>query len=122
MSTIKFLLDEHVDPRLRKALKQRYSEIVIWCIGDPGAPALQSSDPDILIWCEANDFSLVTNNRASIPVHLKEHLASGLHVPGIFVLNPGMRMGETADELALIWGASDPDEYFDLLSYLPVSS
>ena len=46
MNTRKFLLDEHVNPRLREAVRQclreavrQYdSEIVAWCIGDPGAP------------------------------------------------------------------------------------
>ena len=122
MSVFKYLLDEHVDPRLRKALKRRYPEIVVWRVGDIGAPALSSPDPDILTWCETNNFSLVTNNRASIPIHLRNHLAAGRHVPGIFILNPNLTMGQTADELALIWGAATPDEYADQLKYLPVSS
>lgn len=121
MSTIKYLLDEHVNPRLRKALKQQAPDLIVWRIGDAGAPALNSLDPDILRWCEANNFSLVTNNRASMPVHLQDHLAAGRHVPGIFVLNPKMTMGETALELALIWEATEPDEYTDQLRYLPVS-
>jgi hypothetical protein len=32
-----------------------------------------------------------------------------------------MTMGETIDELILIWSASDSDEYADQLRYLPVS-
>jgi hypothetical protein len=121
MSAIKYLLDENVDPLLRKALKRREPEMVVWRVGDAGAPALQSTDPDILIWCEANAFLLVTNNRASMPVHLQNHLAAGRHVPGIFILNPNMKIGETVDELATIWGAAEPDEYFDQLKYLPIS-
>jgi hypothetical protein len=122
MSTIKFLLDEHVNPRFRKALVRRESEMIVRCIGDVGVPPLQTSDPDILLWCEAHGFSLVTNNRASMPVHLQDHLAAGRHIPGIFVLNPNMTMGETIDELILIWAASDSDEYVDQLRYLLVSS
>jgi hypothetical protein len=122
MSAIKYLLDEHVDPRLKRALKKNWPDMVVWRVGDAGAPPLRSSDPDILIWCEANDFSLVTNNRASMPVHLRDHLAAGRHVPGILVLNPKMKLGETAQELALIWGASEMEEYIDLLNHLPLSS
>jgi hypothetical protein len=33
-----------------------------------------------------------------------------------------MTMGETIDELILIWAASDSDEYVDQLRYLLVSS
>jgi hypothetical protein len=121
MSMINYLLDENVNPRLRDALQRRLPDMVAWRVGDPGTPALQASDPDILFWCEANNFILITNNRASMPIHLRDHLMNGRHIPGIFILNPDMTISETADELALIWEASEPDEYFDRLSYLPVS-
>lgn len=122
MSEIKYPLDEHVDPHLKRALKKNWPDMVVWRVGDAGAPPLRSSDPDILIWCEANSFSLVTNNRASMLVHLRDHLDVGRHIPGIFVLSPKMKMGETAQELALIWGASEMEEYLDLLNHLPLSS
>jgi hypothetical protein len=121
MSAIKYLLDEHVNPRLQKALRRQSPEMVVWCIGDPGAPALHSLDPEILSWCEAHSFSLVTNNRASMPVHLRVHLDLGRHVPGIFILNPNMSWGETVDELALIWSALEAEEYANRLNYLPIS-
>jgi hypothetical protein len=122
MSAIKYLLDEHVNPRLQKALRRQSPETVAWCVGDPGAPLLHSLDPEILIWCEAHSFSLVTNNRASMPVHLRNHLAAGRHVPGIFILNLNMSMGETIDELTLIWSVSEAEEYADQLNYLPISA
>ena len=119
---MKYLLDENVDPDLRKALHQRWPEIVVWMIGDPGAPVRGTLDPDILLWCTARDFSLVTNNRASMPAHLREHLSAGREVPGIFILDPDLTIGTTAEELALIWGASTKGEYDNRLNFLLVSS
>lgn len=114
MSEIKYLLDEHVNSRLRKALKQLAPDIVVWRIGDPGTPPLGTLDPEILLWWEYRGFSLVTNNRESMPVHLREHLDAEHHAPGIFTLNPSMAIGETAEELVLIWGASEAERnYFD---------
>jgi len=121
MSATQYLLDEHVDPRLKKALKRNSPEIIVWRVGEPGAPKLSTPDPDILIWCEMKGFSLVTNNRASMSVHLQNHLAAKRHIPGIFILNPKMAVSETADELSLIWGASEAEEYYDLIWYLPLS-
>jgi hypothetical protein len=116
-----FLLDENVDPRLRKALKRRFPEMVVWQVGDAGASAKGTLDPDILHWCEVHDFCLVTNNRASMPVHLREHLLAGHHLPGIFILNSAMSLGDTVAELGLIWELSTPDQYTDLINFLPVS-
>jgi hypothetical protein len=121
MAQRKYLLDENVNPRLRKALKQHSSEMIVWRVGDVGVPPRGTSDPDILLWCEANSFSLVTNNRASMPVHLKDHLMKGQHILGIFILKDGMSLRETVEELTLIWEATELEEYADLLNFLPVS-
>ena len=120
MSTLKYLLDENVNDSLRKGLHARHPEIVVWRIGDPAAPPIGTLDPAILAWCEENGFALVTNNRDSMPDHLRDHLAAGGHVPGIFTLHASMSIGEMIEELALIWGASEPGEFADQINYLPL--
>lgn len=121
MNRIRYLLDEHVSEHLRKAVRKYDSDVIIRRIGETGVTAIGTSDPDILIWCETELFCLVTNNRKTMPGHLKEHLAEERHVPGIFVMNPNMTMSETAYELALIAGASEPAEFTDMLIYLPIT-
>ena len=121
MSEIQYLLDENVVPAFRTALLQQAPTMVVWKVGEPGVPPKGTKDPEILDWCEENQFMLVTNNRKSMPDHLTDHLEKGRHIPGILELNPNMGIGETVDELMLIWGASEPLEYQDLILYLPVS-
>ncbi len=60
-----------------------------------GVPPRGTLDPEILVWCEQNGTILVTNNRASMPVHLHDHLAEGRHIPGIFILNSKMGIRQT---------------------------
>jgi hypothetical protein len=121
MSAVRYLLDEHIDPALRVQLVRHEPEMIVWIIGDPGAPVRGTPDPDILLWCEANGFLLVTENRASMPVHLKAHLEAGGHVPGILTLKPGTAMGDIIEELRLIWAASTSQEFRDLIVYLPIT-
>jgi hypothetical protein len=120
VKTIRYLLDENVDPLFRTELLRHQPEMIVWRIGDPTTPPRGSPDPDILRWCEANLFILVTNNRKSMPQHLQTHLAAGRHMPGIFELSPNMSIGEIIEELILIWFVSDIDEYRDKLLYLPL--
>lgn len=85
--------------------------MVIWCVGESGAPPLKTSDAEILVWCENKHFTLVTNNRATMPVHLRAHLEAGDHIPGIIILKRNMVMKEIVEELVLIWEVAEPDEY-----------
>ncbi len=121
MSDIRYLLDENVGHLFRAALLKREANMIIWKIGDPGVPQKGTKDPEILCWCEENAFTLVTNNRASMPQHLTDHIIKGRHIPGILELNPNMSVGKTVEELVLIWGASEPEEYRDVIIYLPIS-
>lgn len=121
MSVIRYLLDENVDPIYRSELLRREPAMIIWLVGTPGAPPRGTPDPEILRWCETHSFILVTNNRKSMPVHLGDFLAEGGHIPGILELNPNMGIGDTIDELWLIWGVSDSTMYQDQIVYLPLS-
>lgn len=122
MKNIRYLLDENVSPIFRIELLKREPEIVVWKVGDLLAPPRGTLDPDILDWCEGNSFILITNNRKSMPGHVKEHLNRNKHFPGIIELNPNIPMGESIEELLLIWNASDINEYEDRLIYLPITS
>ena len=63
---------------------------------------------------------LVTNNRQSMPIHLRDHLADGRHVPGILtVRQPRTDWGTVVDHLVLIWHAVRPD-FRDRIDYLPL--
>ena len=45
----------------------------------------------------------------------------GRHVPGIFILNTNLSMGENLDELIVIAETSFEDEYQDRIEYLPLT-
>ncbi|KYC38298.1 hypothetical protein WA1_38875 [Scytonema hofmannii PCC 7110] len=117
---LKYLLDENVDKVYQRQFLRRSLNLVMWVVGDPGAPPRGTLDPEILDWCEEHNFLLVTNNRTSMPVHLADHIAQGRHIPGIFILNDKLTIGETVDELILIAEGSFEGEYQDQIVHLPL--
>jgi hypothetical protein len=122
MNMIFFLFDENVPLVIPTQLRQAEPAIRFYTIGDGTAPNKGTPDADILSWIEANGYLLVTNNRATIPVHLQEHLARGHHVPGIVQLPKRMSIRLILEDLLLIYGASEPDEFKDQILYLPLRS
>jgi hypothetical protein len=120
MSPVCFLLDEHVPPFIQTQLAQLAPDLHVYTIDDGSAPARGTLDPDILIWIETHGCILVTNNRASMPGHLDDHLALDRHVPGIVQLPRRMNIGAILDDLWLIWAAGRPNEFQDQIVHLPL--
>jgi hypothetical protein len=120
MSVACFLLDEHVPLIIQAKLEQMEPGMRVYAIGDGIAPPRGTPDPDILCWIEARGCILVTNNRATMPVHLQAHLAQDRHVPGVVQLPRRMNVGVVLDDLLLIYGASLPGEFQDQILYLPL--
>ncbi len=120
MSVVCFLLDEHVPLAIQAQLSRIEPAIRVYVVG--AEPSLPKGTPDaeILRWIEARGCMLVTNNRATIPVHLRTHVAQGRHVPGIVQLPRRMNIGIILEDLLLIWNAGQPDEFRDQIVYLPL--
>ena len=116
--TIRYLIDENLDPLYKAQLLIKKPDLVVYAIGDPGTPPKSTLDPEILCWCEENGFILITNNRKSMPIHLAKHLSRERHIPGIITLNLEMSIGATVEDLILIAEMDMPDDYLDHIEYL----
>lgn len=117
---LRYLIDEHLSKRIYRTQLLRYEPLLrVLAIGDAGAPPRGTSDPEILKWCEQHNFTLVTNDRDTMPQHLSDHLASGHHVPGVFLVNLNAPIRTILDELILIAGASHEDEFLDQIVFIP---
>jgi Domain of unknown function (DUF5615) len=118
---LKYLFDENVDLVYVRQLRRQKPDMIVRMVGEPAMPPKGTLDPDILCWCETMGFILVTNNRRSMPVHLADHLAQDRHIPGIFILNSNLGVGENLEELILIAEASLDKEYQDRIEFLPLA-
>ncbi len=116
---LNYLLDEHIPPAYQREMLRQEPALVVWKIGIPGAPPLGTLDPEILLWCEANDFLLVTNNCKSMLGHLADHLAAGRHIPGILTVDTARDIAGNLEDLLLAALAAQPDEFADRIVYLP---
>lgn len=116
---LNYLLDEHIPPAYQREMLRQEPALVVWKIGTPGAPPLGTLDPEILLWCEANEFLLVTNNRKSMLVHLADHLAARRHIPGILTVDTARDMAQNLADLLLAALAAEPNEFADRIIYLP---
>mgnify|MGYP007065748538 CR=1 FL=1 len=122
MSGLGYLFDENVPLVISTQFAQREPSVQLYTIGDGTAPDKGTPDPDILVWVETNNCFLVTNNRATMPIHLRDHLTQGRHVPGIIQLPRRLDMRIVLEELLLVHLVGEPDEFRDQIVYLPLRS
>ena len=114
-----FLFDENLPLALAAQLRRKAPTVRIFAVGFGEAPAKSTPDPALLCWLEDHDCWLVTNNRASMSVHLAAHLTVGHHIPGILTTLSPLRIRPLVNVLLLVWSVSLPDEYRDKITYLP---
>lgn len=117
---LRLLVDENLSQRLKFALQRRYPEIDVLRVGDEGAPAFGTLDPDVLRYLEANQRVLLTDDRESMPNHLAEHAAQGGHHWGIFEVRQATAIGPLVELLFLYWEATEAEEWIDRVEWLVV--
>lgn len=115
---IRFLIDENLSPQIKIALQRRYPQIDVLRIGDMGAPDFGTLDPAILQYLHTSQRALLTDNRASMPVHVYDHAATGGQHWGIFVVRKHVPLGLLLEELHLYWEASEAEEWIDRIEWL----
>ena len=121
MNRVRYLLDENLPRRVKNQLIFHEPSLEVQLVGENQVPSLGTTDPNILKWCEKNDYILVSRNRSTMPMHFKEHIEKGRHVPGILLIRKEILIGKLIEDLLLIWGASEPEEYRDQIVYLPLT-
>jgi hypothetical protein len=122
MSRCRFLLDECLPSSLWRGLQRHYSEIVAFQVGRDSAPSKGILDPALLEYCERERLLLVTADRTTLPDHIRGHYTKGGHTWGVLVVGPDASLARTIEDLAIIYEATEADEWFDVLFYLPISA
>ena len=116
---VRFLLDENLSPRLRKALLRLEPTVDVLRVGDSDTPHLNTLDPEILHYLEHAQRILVTANRRSMPGHLEDHWANGGHIWGLLWIRSRASISEIATALHLIWELYEAEELIDVTDWIP---
>jgi hypothetical protein len=114
------LLDEHYHGWWPQAILRICPTIDLRVINGMNAPPSGTKDQRLLEWIEAHDFVIVTEDRKTMPGHLKDHLNAGHHLEGIFILDKRVNVQVVAYDLALIVHASFDGEFRDQMVDLPL--
>jgi hypothetical protein len=117
MNGITFLLDVHVPEYLADELVRLEPAIEVLHADSEEIKDLK--DPDLLVYAEEKQLTLVTMDKKSMPVHLANHYRKGRHTWGVCMLRQDFPVTRYAEDLVLIWSCFKLEDLRDWSDYLP---
>lgn len=116
--TVRFLADENFYHKPLAGLKRREPNIDIVAVQEVGLRAVD--DPLVLQWAADEQRIVVTHDVSTFANFANERVATGRPMPGVIEIPESVPRSVIIDELILIAGASEPDDWENRVVYLPL--
>lgn len=114
--TVRFLIDEDVDPALVTALRTREPRIDVLDVKEQGLRSLP--DEALLQIAHEQGRVLVSHDRQTMTKDFYARMEAGRGSAGLVIILRRAKLGNVIDVLLLIWGASTAEECQNLVTYL----
>lgn len=115
---MRFAADENFNGRVLKGLLTRLPDLELVRVQD--TVMVHASDPDLLDWLASENRILLTHDVETIPGFAYERVRAGLPFPGVIEVRMTVRMGQILDELEIILGAGKPEDFENIIRYVPM--
>lgn len=115
---MRLLADENFDGRILRGIQRENPDIDI--VRTQDTEIIGASDPILLAWAAKEGRILLTHDVQIINRFAYERIAAGLSMPGVFQVSAQMPVGQAIEELLLVIGASDPDEWDMQVRHFPM--
>jgi len=115
---LRFFADENFNGDIVRGLRLRDPGFEIVRVQD--TEVVGAEDPVLLAWAARQNRILLTHDRATMPDFAYQRVARGEGMLGVFVVSDRMLVGQAIEELLLVAGASQSDEWAGRVFYLPL--
>ena len=115
---MRFLADENFDNDILRGILRQLPDFD--CIRVQDTEIYQAADPVVLAWAAKEERILLTHDANTMPQPANQRTAASLPMPGVFIVDDLAPIGRVIDDLLLVIGASDPTEWENLVTYLPL--
>jgi hypothetical protein len=121
-----FLFDENISKVFHRASIRHTRSGVglsldVVTVGTADAPPRGTPDEGLLAWAAQESRILVTFDYSTMQSHLDSHLASVGSSPGVLAVRPNSKVRDVLESLELIAYVSDPGEFADRISWIPLA-
>jgi hypothetical protein len=114
---IRFQADADFNQNVVRAVLRRQPAIDFQTADEAGLRGL--ADPEVLAAAAHEGRALVSHDRQTMLVHFAEFTKTR-QSPGVFILSQSLPIAKAAEELLLVWEASEAEEWVDVFQALPL--
>jgi predicted nuclease of predicted toxin-antitoxin system len=115
---MQFLADENFNGKILAGLRNMLPEVDI--IRAQDTEMVQSPDPELLAWAAEKGRILLTHDVQTVVGFAYERVERGETMPGIIEVKLVEGIGRAIEDLAVMIGASSPDEFENQVRYIPL--
>jgi len=115
---IRLVVDQNFNEHILGGLVRREPALDWVHVRDIGLAA--SSDPMILEWAAAENRVLLTHDRRTIPGFAYARVNQGLPMPGVFLVDDAVPVGQAIEEIHLAVHCLAPEECRSLVKFFPL--
>ena len=115
---LRLVSDENFNGDIVRGLLFRLPDLNLVRVQDVGLE--QAIDPVVLAWAAQDNRIVVTHDRATLPHFAYERVVAGEPMPGLFVINDRLPVGQAIEEILLVATCSEASEWAGKVLYLPL--
>jgi predicted nuclease of predicted toxin-antitoxin system len=116
---MRFLADENFNNRLLSGLLAALPELDVIRVQD--TEIYEAPDPVVLEWAAREGRILLTHDVQTMPGFAASRVKAGLPMPGVIIVAQDvLSYGKVIEELAIIIGAGTPEDFENLVKFVPI--
>ncbi|MBM3832499.1 MAG: hypothetical protein FJ403_04345 [Verrucomicrobia bacterium] len=115
---VRILFDENIDRRIIGGLRRRISGLDSLTVQEAGLR--RRLDVEILAFAASEERVVITHDVNTLIKDAKERISAELPTLGVFIVPAQMPIGAAIEELHFALAASNPEDFYGTLTYVPL--
>ena len=113
---IRFQADNDFNQKIVRAVRHLIPAIDFQSAHQAGLEGVP--DDEVLTYASVENRILVSHDVTTMPDHFADFIARQ-NSPGVLLIPQHISISRAVESLTLIWGASEPEEYLNTITWLP---
>jgi hypothetical protein len=110
--------DENFNGEVVRGLIRRQPDLDL--VRTQDARLIGADDPTVLAWAVSEGRILLSHDRTTLPDFAYDRVRSGLPMPGVFISNDRLPIGQAIDEILILANCINMEEWEGIVLFLPL--